>query len=117
MNCPGIWIRSTVSRFFNISRVPARDCDYLTTIDKSNTASKKVLVMVHDCFYTIDAYDEYGRLSGYEEIVLRLNQIVADVHRRLEKGEKATPVGILTGNDRDSWASVRVYSVLIDFEH
>lgn len=102
----GLWIRNLVPTMFNICRVPARDCDHLTAIDLSKTASRRVLVMVHDWCYTIDVYDVDGSHVSYEEIVSRIRHIVADVQGRLSAGEEATPVCVLTGNDRESWARV-----------
>ena len=65
--------------------------------------------MVHDWCYTINVYNKDGHLVTHEEVVSQMNCIAADVQRRLGAGEEATPISVLTGNDRDSWARVNSF--------
>ncbi|KDQ57097.1 hypothetical protein JAAARDRAFT_35697 [Jaapia argillacea MUCL 33604] len=102
----GIWFRHSVSQIFNVCRVPGDPCDKITPVPADNVPAKhQILVMVRDWFYVIDVYDENGRENTAAVIETKLLAIVADVETRLENGEKAVPVGLLTADRRDTWAS------------
>jgi len=62
--------------------------------------------MVHDWCYTVDVYDENLKLLDVGEIEKSIRAVVADVRARLCRGERAVPVGVLSADDRDSWAKV-----------
>ena len=42
------------------------------------------------------------------EIETRIRAVVLDVEQRLASGERALSVGVLSADDRDAWAAVRV---------
>ena len=62
--------------------------------------------MIRDWFYAIDAYHPDGKLISVDDMEKRIRSIVWDVDRRLCAGEVATPVGILSSDERDRWAQV-----------
>ncbi|TFY56886.1 hypothetical protein EVG20_g8755 [Dentipellis fragilis] len=100
----GVWFRDSVARLFGICRIPKPGCDTLSPLPPSSSAdARNIIVMAHDWFYTLEVYDESWKAHGAEEIEKRLSQIVDDVSRRIDAGEVATPVGVLSADDRDSW--------------
>jgi len=70
--------------------------------------------MVHDWCYSVVVYhppssnnpNKPGELLSPGEIEARLRAVVIDVESRLSNGEKALPVGVLSSDERDRWATV-----------
>lgn len=62
--------------------------------------------MLHDWCYAIDVYDESRNRASFEEIEIRLCQVVRDVEKREAEGERAVPIGVLSADGRDRWAKV-----------
>ena len=101
---------------FNIGRIPQPCCDVLSeTADLStNSAARKVLLMLHNWFYTITVYNpptsssSLPQLIKPQEIENQIRAAALDAEQRLADGEKAVPIGVLSADDRDRWASVRV---------
>lgn len=74
----------------------------------------RVLVMVFDWFYLLDVYphptsSNAPRPLDASVIEGRMSNSVRDAAARRRAGERATPIGLLTGGDRDTWAN--------DFRH
>jgi hypothetical protein len=99
---------------FNVGRKPQPSCDILSepanpSIDPS---ARKVLVMLHNWFYTITVYhppessSSRPRLLEPCEIASQLRAIMFDAEQRLADGERAVPIGILSADDRDRWSEV-----------
>ena len=65
-------------------------------------------MLIHDFYYVVEVYDESRKLHSPGLIERRLWSCVRDVERRLAVGERAKPVGILSTDDRDRWAEVRL---------
>jgi len=42
-----------------------------------------------------------------KEIEARIRAVILDVEERLAHGERAFPIGVLSGDNRDCWADVR----------
>ncbi|KAF8740072.1 hypothetical protein AX14_008708 [Amanita brunnescens Koide BX004] len=113
----GIWLRENVSKMFNIGRTPQPFCDVLAEAANPSTdpSARKVLVMLHNWFYTITAYDlpnpsySHLRLLEPREIASQLRAIVFDVEQRLAEGERAVPIGILSADHRDRWTENLAY--------
>ena len=97
---------------FNIARIPEPLCDTLSGYPNTPTrASRSILVMVHDWCYSVVVYDppvgdSPPKLSLPGEIEVRLRAVVLDVETRLQNGEKAVPIGVLSADDRDRWSKV-----------
>ena len=66
--------------------------------------------MLHDWIYAMNVYDSESVNIGHIEIEKRIRDVVLDVERRLLSGERAVPIGVLTSDNRDTWAKVAVYS-------
>jgi hypothetical protein len=98
---------------FNIARIPEPLCDTLSGYsDTSTRASRSILVMVHDWCYSVVVYDppvgdSPPKLSLPGEIEARIRAVVLDVETRLQNGEKAVPIGVLSADDRDRWSKVK----------
>ena len=99
---------------FNIGRIPQPFCDVLTepANPSVNPSARKVLVMLHNWFYTIMVYhppdpsSPHLRLLEPREIASQLRAIVFDAEQRLAEGERAVPIGILSADHRDRWTEV-----------
>ncbi|KIL67534.1 hypothetical protein M378DRAFT_122548 [Amanita muscaria Koide BX008] len=108
----GVWFRWSASKMFNIARIPQPCCDVLSQPADPSTdpAARKILLMVHNWFYTITVYhppdspSSLPRLMGPGEMEAQIRAVVLDVERRLASGETAVPIGILSADDRDQWA-------------
>ena len=108
---------------FNIARIPEPLCDTLSGYpDTPTRASRSILVMVHDWCYSVVVYDppvgdSPPNLSLLGEIEARIRAVVLDVETRLQNGEKAVPIGVLSADDRDRWSKVKHYplSLIIVF--
>lgn len=93
---------------FNVCRIPCLQCDTLSTPSFSAADSRKVLVMVHDWLYAIEVYDNDWTPIAPNEIEQRLRRVVQDAASRIQRSERAVPVGLLSADTRDRWAEVRV---------
>lgn len=64
--------------------------------------------MVADWMYAVEAIAPSGDPMPAAAIERRLRAIVSDVESRHKRGERAVPMGVLTTDDRDRWADVRL---------
>lgn len=70
--------------------------------------------MIHDWCYSVTVYyppsskSEPPKLLSPGLIEARLRAVVLDVEARLSNGEKPLRVGVLSADDRDRWAEVRI---------
>jgi carnitine O-acetyltransferase len=64
--------------------------------------------MLHDFVYTVRVCEDDRRPLPVQTIEDRIRAVVLDVIKRIESGESAVPVGVLTSDDRDRWAGVSV---------
>ena len=104
-----IWLNDSNRKMWNIARVPRTNCDiFATRPQPSSPDARSVVVLIHDFLYTVEVYDESGKPHVPAIIEQRLWSCIRDVENRLASGEQAKPVGILTTDDRDRWAEVRV---------
>ena len=99
-------MRTAIPKMFNVARVPGYDCDKLTTPHPDSPFSRAVTVFVRDWVYAVNVLHEDGSIVDFESIEDRLFEIALDVEARLEAGETALPVGLLTPTNRDTWAAV-----------
>ena len=105
---------------FNIARIPKYLCDTLSEYpDTTTRASRSILVMVHGWCYSVVVYDPSigdspQKLSSLGEIETRIRAVVLDVETRLQNGEKAVPIGVLSADDRDHWANVSSSSLSVN---
>lgn len=85
-------------RLFNSSRLPKQGRDELFTDAKG----KHLLVMWKGNLYVFDVVDRDGNLVKPAEIHSHLKYILAD-----ESPASASPIGVLTSENRDVWAGLR----------
>lgn len=95
---------------FNISRIPQPECDSFSPLltSSSHSNARKILVLMHDWFYTIEVLNESLQPLSVREIERRIRLVVADVESRLKAKEIAVPISILTTDHRDRWTKVSV---------
>ncbi|KZV73023.1 acyltransferase ChoActase/COT/CPT [Peniophora sp. CONT] len=102
----GVWFRNTVALMFYTNRIPQLNCDTLSSRPSPLSANaRKVFVMIGDILYAVEVYDAEGVPLSADAIERRLQSAVQDYHARVSAGEKAPPVGIMTSDERDSWAT------------
>lgn len=80
---------------------------------QKSLAARSFLLSICDWFYLIEAIDEEMNQISVKQFEDRIAGAVMDVARRLERGEVAVPIGVLTADDRDTWAEVSVVTRLI----
>ena len=110
---PGVWFRENVSKMFNICRIPRTGCDIISTPAPHTEPShyaRCVVVIVNNRFYSLQAYEPQSSnaepiLANPEVILSRLDAIVRDSSTRTDP---APEIGVLTADERNRWASVRL---------
>lgn len=101
----GVWLRDTTAKMFNISRIPQPQCDTLSpSPSAADPDARKILVLLHDRFYAVEVVDERMQLLSPAAIERSLGSIVDDVVSRLDSGEVAAPVCVLSADERDRWS-------------
>lgn len=112
----GVWFRNTVALMFYTSRIPQPGCDVFSPKPSPMSANaRKVVVTIGDILYAIEVYDVEGIPLSPERIERRLHSAVQDYHARMSAGKKAPTVGIMTSDERDTWATVRAPSLFVAF--
>lgn len=108
----GVWLRQSTSKMFNIARIPTPLCDMISPFPPPGSSdARKLLLTIHNWFYAIPVYHPLSSLSDIfqlmepREIESQIRAVVLDVEQRLANGEIATPVGVLSADDRDRWAT------------
>ncbi|KAF8907306.1 acyltransferase ChoActase/COT/CPT [Gymnopilus junonius] len=108
----GSWLLENVSKLFNITRIPEPYCDTLSKSPHSSSrAARSILLMLHDWCYSIAVYHPPSsgsatpKLLSPGEIETRIRAVVLDVEQRIANGEKPFPVGVLSADERDRWAT------------
>lgn len=111
----GLWFRNSTEKLFNIGRIPELFCDTLSSRPETPTKeARSILVMLHGWCYLVPVYypptspGTREVLMSARQIEMRLRSLVLDVEERLARGEKPVPIGTLSADDRDKWATVRV---------
>lgn len=93
---------------FNMTRIPQTDCDILHKASPSHPAARQILVFVQDHMFLINVLHPNGKFVGVNALVQSLRECVQSA---LSAG-RAIPLGILTADNRDIWARVRVLLIL-----
>jgi len=112
---------------FNIARIPHLYCDVISTAPHpTDPSAQKLFLMIHGWCYTITVYRPASPSSAHQEPQLQLipakeieysiRAIVFDAERRLQKGERAVNIGVLSADTRDKWAEVRSRSRSVKYE-
>ncbi|CAC5425186.1 CPT2 [Mytilus coruscus] len=85
-------------RLFNSTRIPKHGKDELFT----DETAKHILVMRNGNYYIFDVIDRDGMVLAPDVIMAHLNYILQDSRPAPEY-----PVGVLTSENRDTWATIR----------
>ncbi|KAI0833477.1 acyltransferase ChoActase/COT/CPT [Trametes gibbosa] len=101
----GLWFRHSALQIFNKCRIPRRECDRFSSPPGSTDPdARKILVMISDRMYAVEAMTHDGSPLPAAAIEKRLRAIVADVDARRSREERVVPVSVLSTDDRDRWA-------------
>ncbi|GAA5958399.1 hypothetical protein JCM21900_002182 [Sporobolomyces salmonicolor] len=85
---------------FNACRIPASPSDYAIKTPETASDAQHFVVVKRNRFYKVSVADERGNEYSVEHLRSAIQKIVEES----EKLEKAPPVGVLTGINRDRWA-------------
>jgi hypothetical protein len=100
----GIWFRGSVSKIFNTSRIPRKDCDILSSPPPpDDILSQYVVVIANNWFYALRVHKPSLGLLPASKILERMTAIARDASTR----GKGPMIGALSADDRDSWAEVK----------
>lgn len=97
-----------ISRLFNFSRIPLPGCDAFSAIAPR---ALHTTLIVDDFYYSIDIFapsngDTHPEPLSVVDIEGRIRAAVEDASSRKARGEEPPMVGILTGDERDTWTTV-----------
>jgi carnitine O-acetyltransferase len=95
-------------RLFNFSRIPLPGSDGFSAIAPN---ALHTTLIVDDFYYSVDIFSPSSdgappKPLAAAEIENRIRAAVEDAKTRRDRGEKPDMVGILTGDERDSWTKV-----------
>ncbi|CAO1632887.1 unnamed protein product [Sympodiomycopsis kandeliae] len=102
----GAFCMHQYTRLFGITRIPALPHDW-NTEPPHPTKAKHVTVIARDNFYSLEVLNDDGSLKDLADIEKSLWDIVNDAQHGDGQG-----VGVLTSDDRDSWAKAREHLIL-----
>lgn len=113
----GIWLLNNTEKMFNACRLPRAGADVLATRNPVSEHAQDVMLMLHDFVYMVRVCKDDRTPLPVQTIEDRIRAVVLDVIRRVDAGESAVPVGVLSSDDRDCWAEVSVLVQCIFFGH
>lgn len=95
-------------RLFNFSRIPLPGSDAFSAIAPH---ALHTTLIVDDFYYSVNIFappsgDAYPEPLSVIEIEGNIRAAVEDAKSRKDSGEKPPMVGILTGDERDTWTKV-----------
>ncbi|XP_058062571.1 carnitine O-acetyltransferase-like [Anopheles bellator] len=93
---------SQYEKIFGTCRIPGRGRDSL----QYNPRSQHIVVACANRYYRLDVIDASGAIASEGQILAQLKRIAAGAD-----ASPAPPIGILTANQRDSWAEA--YETLV----
>ncbi|KAG2146165.1 acyltransferase ChoActase/COT/CPT [Suillus bovinus] len=100
----GVWLLTNTEKMFNTCRLPRTGADVLATRNPSSEYAQDIMLMLYDFVYTVRVCEDDRTPLPVQTIEDRIRAVVLDVIKRMESGESAVPVGVLTSDDRDCWA-------------
>ena len=96
-----------MEKIFNIARLPRPVCDHFShPPPPDDRAARTIICAVRDWFYAIEVLDEQGQAIEPKRLEARILDVVNDAGKRLQAGEEAVPVSVLSADNRDVWAEV-----------
>lgn len=107
-----MWIRECTSRIWNRCRRPERLADELSIPLSSHPSYGTVLVMIHNWCYSVTVHDSAtGHLISAGDMESRLVAVANDAQARLDAGQKAPIIGVLSADDRHGWSEVHTFAL------
>lgn len=100
----GVWLLTSTEKMFNTCRLPRAGADVLATRNPISEHAQDIMLMLYDFVYTVRVCEDDRTPLPVQTIEDRIRAVVLDVIKRIESGESAVPVGVLTSDDRDRWA-------------
>ncbi|GAA5848239.1 hypothetical protein JCM5353_009021 [Sporobolomyces roseus] len=91
------------SRVFGVTRLPHHPSDTMVHSPHPHPA-KHIIVLANDHFYSLDVVTSDGNGIAPSELEKGLWAIAEDA---MNRGPATTSVGVLSGDDRDSWTATR----------
>ncbi|GAA5900930.1 choline/carnitine O-acyltransferase [Sporobolomyces salmoneus] len=98
---------------FNACRIPASPADYAVKVAENEKEAQHFTIVKKNRFYSVPVCDEHGQ----EFSVDQLRQAIQSIADEADKLEKAAPVGILTGINRDNWAEAHSHLLADSTNH
>jgi hypothetical protein len=102
----GVWLLTNTEKMFNTCRLPRAGADILAARNPTSEHTQDITLMLYDFVYTVRVCEDDRTPLSVQIIEDRIRAVVLDVIKRIESGESAVPVGVLTSDDRDRWAEV-----------
>jgi carnitine O-acetyltransferase len=102
----GVWLLTNTEKMFNTCRLPKAGADILAARNPTSEHAQDIMLMLYDFVYTVRVCEDDRTPLSVQIIEDRIRAVVLDVIKRIESGESAVPVGVLTSDDRDRWAEV-----------
>ncbi|PKI84383.1 hypothetical protein MVES_001602 [Malassezia vespertilionis] len=96
----GAFCMHQYSRVFGVTRIPARPHDWNTS--NNDFSVRHITVMVRDNIYSLDVFDDKGNIYPPDTIEQAFRAIVDDAKKADGAG-----IGVLTSEQRDTWALAR----------
>ncbi|GFZ49784.1 hypothetical protein JCM24511_07187 [Saitozyma sp. JCM 24511] len=112
----GPFCMSQYQKLYNFSRIPIAGSDAFSVIAPQ---APHLTVMIDDFIYSIDVFPKATSPEDITEplpagvIEQRIRSAVDDARSRIEAGEQAVKVGILTADERDTWTKNRERILLL----
>uniref|UniRef100_A0A182PDF7 Choline/carnitine acyltransferase domain-containing protein n=1 Tax=Anopheles epiroticus TaxID=199890 RepID=A0A182PDF7_9DIPT len=94
---------SQYEKIFGTCRIPGKERDSV----QYNPRSRHIVVVCNNHYYRLPVFTAAGGIVSEEQLLSELKKIAS----KEGNGQRASPVGILTANHRDSWA--RAYDTLM----
>jgi carnitine O-acetyltransferase len=107
----GVWLLTNTEKMFNTCRLPKAGADILAARNPTSEHAQDIMLMLYDFVYTVRVCEDDRTPLSVQIIEDRIRAVVLDVIKRIESGESAVPVGVLTSDDRDRWAENYQYLV------
>lgn len=85
---------------FGATRIPETDKDRIYR----NEDSRHLVVLRNGNFYSVDVLDEAGNIESPETLLARFQHVLSDNRPPAEN-----PLGLLTTENRDTWAKIRYH--------
>lgn len=103
---PGRWLNRPARRLYGVTRIPALPHDW-NTEPPHPTKAQHITIVARDNFYSLEVLNADGTTKDLADIEKALWDIVNDAQQSDGAG-----VGVLTSDDRDTWAKAREHLIV-----